>query len=173
METVICPNCGSLISIPKTMPVSVTCKKCSEPFGVEYDYAEVGFFGKIKMKYNDFSVKHPKIIKMSKVVSAIVVVAGAAYLLHRPDENTVAIDSTASSTPEEPSVPASTGGGNCDEYDCDEEDDYSLNGCCRTCGASLDDAFYTMPWEDDDNEYGYWTCRRCHARNYDWDSGDD
>mgnify|MGYP000945457809 CR=1 FL=1 len=26
METVICPNCGSLISIPKTMPVSVTCK---------------------------------------------------------------------------------------------------------------------------------------------------
>ena len=68
METVICPNCGSLISIPKTMPVSVTCKKCSESFGVEYDYAEVGFFGKIKMKYNDFSVKHPKIIKMAKVV---------------------------------------------------------------------------------------------------------
>lgn len=173
METVICPNCGSLISIPKTMPVSVTCKKCSESFGVEYDYAEVGFFGKIKMKYNDFSVKHPKIIKMAKVVSAIVVVAGAAYLLHRPDENTVAIDSTASSTPEEPSVSASTGGDNCDDYDCDEEDDYSLNGCCRTCGASLDDAFYTMPWEDDDDEYGYWTCRRCHARNYDWDSGDD
>lgn len=46
METVICPNCGSLISIPKTMPVSVTCKKCSESFGVEYDYAEVGFFWK-------------------------------------------------------------------------------------------------------------------------------
>lgn len=128
METVICPNCGSLIGIPKTMPVSVTCKKCSESFGVEYDYAEVGFFGKIKMKYNDFSVKHPKIIKTAKVVSAIVVVAGAAYLLHRPDENTVAIDSTASSTPEEPSVPASTGGDNCDDYDCDEEDDYSLNG---------------------------------------------
>lgn len=66
METVICPNCGSLIGIPKTMPVSVTCKKCSESFGVEYDYAEVGFFGKIKMKYNDFSVKHPKIIKNGK-----------------------------------------------------------------------------------------------------------
>lgn len=141
METVVCPNCGSPINIPKTMPVAVTCKECGESFGVEYDPTEFGIWGKAKIKYNDFSVKHPKILKTVKAVGAVVAVAGVAYLLHRSDY--------------------------------DEEDDYSLNGCCRTCGASLDDAFYTMPWEDDDNECGYWTCRRCHAKNYDWDSGDD
>ena len=107
-----------------------------------------------------------------KAVGVIVAVAGAAYLLHRPDENTTAIDSTASSDPEESSVPISSGD-SYDDSDYDEEDDYSLNGCCRTCGAPLDDAFYPMPWENDDNECGYWTCRRCHAKNYDWDSGDD
>lgn len=33
--------------------------------------------------------------------------------------------------------------------------------------------FYTSPWEDDDNEYGYWNCPCCNAINIDWDSGDD
>lgn len=172
MEIVVCPNCGSPIDIPKSMPFIITCKKCGESFGVEYDPSEFGIWGKAKIKYNDFSVRHPKILKTVKAVGTIVAVAGVAYLLHRPDENTTAIDSAASSDPEESSVPIQSGD-SYDDSDYDEEDDYSLNGCCRTCGASLDDAFYTMPWEDDDNEYGYWTCRRCHAKNYDWDSGDD
>lgn len=176
METVTCPNCGSEIDVPKTMPVTVTCKGCGETFGVEYDPAEFGFFGKIKIKCNDFSIKHPKIVKAGKVTGMITVIVGGAYLLYKSNENTSpSTNSQISSASDSPIPPDEIGENSYDnyEYDCDEEDDYSLNGCCRTCGASLDDAFYTMPWEDDDNEYGYWTCRKCHAKNIDWDSGDD
>ena len=44
--------------------------------------------------------------------------------------------------------------------------------CCN-CGCSLANAPYTMPWEDGDNEYGYWTCKNCGEKNTDWASGDD
>ena len=120
MEIVVCPNCGSPIDIPKSMPFTITCKKCGESFGVEYDPSEFGIWGKAKIKYNDFSVKHPKILKTVKAVGTIVAVAGVAYLLHRPDENTTAIDSAASSDPEESSVPIQSGD-SYDDYDYDDD----------------------------------------------------
>lgn len=64
--------------------------------------------------------------------------------------------------------------------DDSEEDEYTdwdilsyLGEHCRNCGASLAGAYYTDPWEDGDNECGYWTCPRCGAINNDWDSADD
>lgn len=44
---------------------------------------------------------------------------------------------------------------------------------CENCGCGLDGSIYVIPWEDDDNEYGYWICSHCHHKNIDWDSGDD
>lgn len=44
---------------------------------------------------------------------------------------------------------------------------------CPRCGTPLHYGFYTSPWEDGDNEYGYWTCSRCGKIVYDWASGDD
>lgn len=174
METVVCPNCGSPIDIPKTMPIAVTCKECGESFGVEYDPTEFGIWGKAKIKYNDFSVKHPKILKAVKAAGAIVAVAGVAYLLHQSDENADTSTTPALSSGSEEPVPSDRIEENSyDSYDYDEEDDYSLDGCCRTCGTPLYEGSYTAPWEDGDNEYGYWTCRKCHAHNIDWDSGDD
>lgn len=44
---------------------------------------------------------------------------------------------------------------------------------CESCGASLKDADYTQPWEDDDNAEGFWTCRYCGHKNIDWSTADD
>lgn len=44
---------------------------------------------------------------------------------------------------------------------------------CENCGASLERASYTMPWEDDDNAYGYYTCPRCGHENIDYSTCDD
>lgn len=44
---------------------------------------------------------------------------------------------------------------------------------CINCGESLSHAPYTMPWEDGDNEEGYWTCPCCGAENIDWSTSDD
>lgn len=174
METVTCPNCGSDISVPKTMPVSVTCKECGAAFGVEYDPAEVGIWGKIKLKYNDFSLKHPKILKAIKVVGVLTLVSGTAYLLHQSDENSsTSTNAAISSGSYEPIPPDEIGENSYNNSAYDENDDCSLDGCCRTCGTPLYEGSYTAPWEDGDNEYGYWTCRKCHAHNIDWDSGDD
>ena len=44
---------------------------------------------------------------------------------------------------------------------------------CENCGHCLDDSIYFAPWEDDDNEYGFWICSSCRHKNIDWASGDD
>ena len=44
---------------------------------------------------------------------------------------------------------------------------------CPHCGMEFDSAAYTLPWEDGDNEYGYWECPYCHIEVTDWNSGDD
>jgi DNA-directed RNA polymerase subunit RPC12/RpoP len=44
---------------------------------------------------------------------------------------------------------------------------------CINCGKSLRNAPYTSPWEDGDNEEGYWICPSCHAKIIDWDSSDE
>lgn len=48
-----------------------------------------------------------------------------------------------------------------------------MENYCISCGASLRSAPYTQPWEDGDNEEGYWTCPSCGAENIDWASADD
>lgn len=44
---------------------------------------------------------------------------------------------------------------------------------CENCGWDLDNAEYVQPWEDDDNEYGYYICSKCHKNTTDYSSGDD
>lgn len=44
--------------------------------------------------------------------------------------------------------------------------------CCN-CGCELRESSYTLPWEDGDNEYGYWTCNNCGAETLDLSSADD
>ncbi|MBQ7109393.1 MAG: hypothetical protein IJN99_03425 [Clostridia bacterium] len=36
---------------------------------------------------------------------------------------------------------------------------------CAECGCSLSGAEYVAPWEDDDNEYGYYICPNCGYEN--------
>lgn len=44
---------------------------------------------------------------------------------------------------------------------------------CEKCGWDLEGSDYTMPWEDDDNEYGYYICRHCHHKNEIIEDDDD
>lgn len=44
---------------------------------------------------------------------------------------------------------------------------------CPNCDMPLDGADYTMPWEDGDNQCGYWICRHCGAKVEDWSTDDD
>ena len=46
-------------------------------------------------------------------------------------------------------------------------------GECISCGWELDGSDYTLPWEDGDNECGYWTCRHCGCINEDYSNCDD
>ena len=48
-----------------------------------------------------------------------------------------------------------------------------MENYCINCGRDLRNAPYTAPWEDGDNEEGYWTCPSCHTKNIDWASADD
>ena len=48
-----------------------------------------------------------------------------------------------------------------------------MDNYCINCGKDLRNAPYTLPWEDGDNEEGYWICPRCHTKNIDWSSSDD
>ena len=48
-----------------------------------------------------------------------------------------------------------------------------MDNYCINCGRDLRNAPYTAPWEDGDNEEGYWTCPSCHTKNIDWASADD
>ena len=36
-----------------------------------------------------------------------------------------------------------------------------MENYCINCGRDLRNAPYTAPWEDGDNEEGYWTCPSC------------
>lgn len=42
-----------------------------------------------------------------------------------------------------------------------------MENYCINCGRDLRNAPYTAPWEDGDNEEGYWTCPSCHIQNID------
>ena len=44
---------------------------------------------------------------------------------------------------------------------------------CPSCGQSMRNADYTLPWEDDDNPCGYWTCPYCRYEVLDDDGDDD
>ena len=44
--------------------------------------------------------------------------------------------------------------------------------CCE-CGCELRGAAYTLPWEDGDNDYGYWTCPSCGEETIDFSTVDD
>ena len=44
---------------------------------------------------------------------------------------------------------------------------------CEHCGMPLNGASYTLPWEDDDNPYGYYTCPYCGHQNVDYTDDDD
>ena len=100
MVTVTCPSCGCELPISKFMPASVCCKKCKATFEVEYDPAELNFWGKAKVKYNNFSIKHPRIIKGLKVFGIGAAVSAFGYFIGKP-----AIENFASSTKE--SLPTS------------------------------------------------------------------
>lgn len=177
MEYATCPNCGNKIPISRFLPSKVSCKKCKMEFGVEYSPEEFGICGKAKIKWNQFALTHPTIVKTIKIAAGVVAVAGIGYIVYQHHNNEDSIsdseeidESPSSSLPEE--VTDSDVSIDDTESDCDDES-CSLIGCCRNCGTPLYEGSYTMPWEDGDNEYGYWTCAYCHAQNIDWDSGDD
>lgn len=48
-----------------------------------------------------------------------------------------------------------------------------MENYCEHCGTSLKNAEYVLPWEDEDNEAGYWICRQCHKKTIDWSTVDD
>lgn len=78
--TVTCPNCRNEISVSKFMPVSVRCKKCKSVFNVEYNPDELGFWGKQKLKCNNFSIAHPNITKAAKITIGLAIAAGLTKL---------------------------------------------------------------------------------------------
>lgn len=68
MESVICPNCGSKISIPDSMPDDVICEKCQSKFGVMYEAIEPLTF---KEKIWKFTHDHRKKIAAGLIIGAI------------------------------------------------------------------------------------------------------
>ena len=121
MHSVTCPFCGSAISISRFMPVSVTCKKCDNSFEVEYDPNELGFWGKRKLQYNAFSVKHPHIVKGVKAgIIACTAIAAWKFIQNSnsdtmqnsqseetddmPDDFTPAVPNSQMSVSEEPEL---------------------------------------------------------------------
>lgn len=78
--TVTCPNCRNEISVSKFMPVSVRCKKCKSVFNAEYNPDELGFWGKQKLKCNNFSIAHPNITKAAKITIGLAIAAGLTKL---------------------------------------------------------------------------------------------
>ncbi len=86
----------------------------------------------------------------------------------QPDRYDLAVDPFATGDDEDEEFPED------DNMDLSDLE-YSpfLEEKCPRCGTPLHYGFYTSPWEDGDNEYGYWTCSRCGKIVYDWASGDD
>lgn len=74
MYSEICPCCGSMVPIPRFMPLSIACKKCGKRFEPKYNSAELGFWGKRKLQCNNFAKAHPIIIKFIGVAFVIVII---------------------------------------------------------------------------------------------------
>ena len=130
----------------------------------------------------DFTKKHYK-----EIIGAGILAGIAVWVMHansQSDGGTAELpDSNTDFTPKDIPVKTPNDCPDAGNNPSDDEDDneeltdwdylsYSVNHCIN-CGSSLAGGYYTAPWEDDDNEYGYWECPCCGAINYDWNSADD
>lgn len=78
MYSEICPCCGSMVPVPRFMPISITCKKCGNLFEVQYDPVKLGFWGRRKLHYNNFVKAHPIFVKC---VKALIIITGIVFVV--------------------------------------------------------------------------------------------
>lgn len=192
--TITCPKCHKEIPIPDDKPSTVKCPHCKATLAIKYrgdessnepEQTEKTSFG-TKVK-NIWREHKGKII--AGTVAVVTVVVGA-IVIHRTIKDS-SVDSDADSdllppsNPEPPTTPPDPYDLAVDPWATDDDDEFPeddlsdleyssfLQEKCPRCGTPLYYGFYTVPWEDGDNEYGYWTCSHCGKIIYDWASGDD
>ena len=175
MPVCTCPNCGHSIEIHGFMSTKVKCKSCKASFGVEYEDENGTVYSG---GWKGFSQKHPNFIKgLGWTVAGVMFVVGTGLAIaskfetlaessHAPE------DSSGTGTDDPSCIPEQQAAYHFDDYDDQSASSFDSE-CCRTCGIPLAGSDYTLPWEDDDNDLGYWKCDNCGAINYDWNSGDD
>ena len=180
MDTTRCINCHKKIDIPDEDSV-VTCPYCKTKIKITH-LTTFEFIKEISksagQKVNQFVDEHPKLIRGGVVA----IIGGAAVLLgiSKIDDllQSASVNNTSGYLPsnqsdDTPELPSTDPTEATDESRSDLDYLSYLADHCYNCGASLANAYYTDPWEDGDNEYGYWTCPQCGAINEDWNSVDD
>lgn len=186
MLAAVCPHCSGSIQVPSTPTEAFVCPHCRTKLKLLYKPAPSAAqklvskarsaCGKAASSVRQFIKDHPK--------ATVALTAAGGFLLYSLTQS----DSLPSARPaaSAPKLPAPSP---CPpetepvsdfelEPEAEEEEEafepyVGLCGYCYNCGSPLAGGFYTSPWEDDDNEYGYWNCPCCNAINIDWDSGDD
>ena len=186
MLTAVCPHCSGSIQVPSTPTEVFVFPHCRTKLKLLYTPAPSAAqrlvskarsaCGKAASSVQQFVKSHPK--------ATVALTAAGGFLLYclaQSDSSPSAqpADSRplapSSCPPDQTSVSASHFES---EAEAENEEEIpvpyvGLCGYCYNCGSPLAGGFYTDPWEDGDNEYGYWNCPCCNAINVDWDSGDD
>lgn len=192
MLIVTCPHCSSSAPVPPDLPEVFVCPHCTAKLKLIYHpvpSAVSRFAARVRSTYSSAASSVKSFVQEHPKTTAAIAAAGGFllyYFSHAdcPDEALLPSTDEAlpASLPEEKSPSSeieelSDGSSQESESyaddDTDEDSYVGLCGYCYNCGSPLAGGFYTSPWEDDDNEYGYWNCPCCNAINIDWDSGDD
>ena len=192
MLVVKCSSCGTKTVVPDDRPPEIVCSGCKKTLKLHYpetEPAKAGLLTKIKKTASNAASasvslvkRHPKIVVGG--ILSIVGVVSAVYFAHSDADTSKILlsDNNFSVTPDllpdsSSTVPTTSYTTEADTASDDEmtDGDYLgwLTNHCRNCGNSLEGGYYTDPWEDGDNEYGYWICPYCGAINEDWNSVDD
>lgn len=192
MLTVTCSSCNTQSVVPDDRPNEIICSGCGKSLLLRYpEQKEARALSKVKTTASNvasatlaFAKRHRK--ALIRIGVGILAVAGGAWGYKQLSEQVSQPELPQSdSSPDldasydlQPVESDETDDSN--ERDISYSNDYSdfdilsyLSENCENCGASLAGGYYTAPWEDGDNEYGYWICPRCGHTNIDWDSVDD
>lgn len=187
MLTTVCPHCSGSIQVPSTPTEVFVCPHCRTKLKLLYTPVPSAAqklvsktrsaCGRAASSVTQFVKAHPK--------TTVALTAAGGFLLcwlTQSDDPPSTKPSPADPQPLAPSpCPPETEPVSDFELEPEaeeaEEEAFTpyvgLCGYCYNCGSPLAGGFYTDPWEDGDNEYGYWNCPCCNAINVDWDSGDD
>lgn len=184
-----CSSCGTQNPIDESRPDEVICSGCHKTLHLNYPDTEQKVSMKTRVKTsvsNAVSATGAFVKRHRKAILLGMLAVGGLFweykrqsdascqLPQSPTPTSDPFDSLSDVADEVVNDPVYY------EPDDSDEDTYTdwdilsyLSENCMNCGAPLAGGYYTSPWEDDDNEYGYWVCPRCGCINTDWNSGDD